>query len=194
LTHVPIFPDKASTQYAALLRTHQEQDRSQLREQTAEELPAMTTPKTPTHPFERSHSIVIAAAPEAVFDYVTNPKTWPQWLPSSHDIDCEDRPMRFGDTFHEHWSTRSGPVALDWLVVACERPRLWIGLTHMSVTGPINMSATSSMARRSSPAPCVTPRGRRRRRRKWFSGSMKKRSWVWRISRGSWNPAPEAAV
>jgi uncharacterized protein YndB with AHSA1/START domain len=137
LTHVPIFPDKASTQYAAPLRTHQEQDRSQLREQTAEELPAMTTPKTPTHPFERSHSIVIAAAPEAVFDYVTNPKTWPQWLPSSHDIDCEDRPMRFGDTFHEHWSTRSGPVALDWLVIACERPRLWIGLTHMSVTGPI---------------------------------------------------------
>jgi hypothetical protein len=45
--------------------------------------------------------------------------------------------MRFGDTFHEHWSTRSGPVALDWLVIACERPRLWIGLTHMSVTGPI---------------------------------------------------------
>jgi len=25
------------------------------------------------HPFERSHSIVIAAKPEAVFDYVTNP-------------------------------------------------------------------------------------------------------------------------
>src|SRR3954465_10247972 len=67
LTHVPIFPDKASTQYAAPLRTHQEQDRSKLREQTGEELPAMTTPKTPTHPFERSHSIVIAAAPEAVF-------------------------------------------------------------------------------------------------------------------------------
>jgi hypothetical protein len=45
--------------------------------------------------------------------------------------------MRFGDTFHEHWSPRSGPVALDRLVIACERPWLWIGLTHMSVTGPI---------------------------------------------------------
>jgi uncharacterized protein YndB with AHSA1/START domain len=106
--------------------------------QTADrETPDMTTNAGPTHPFERSHSIVIAATAEAVFDYVTNPKSWPQWLPSSHDIDCEDRPMRFGDTFHERWSTRSGPVSLDWLVIACDRPYLWIGLTHMSVTGPI---------------------------------------------------------
>ncbi len=90
-----------------------------------------------THPFERSHSIVIAAPAEAVFDYVTNPKSWPEWLPSSHEIDCDDHPMGFGDTFHEHWSTRSGPVGLDWLVIACERPRLWIGLTHLSVIGPI---------------------------------------------------------
>lgn len=89
------------------------------------------------HPFERSHSIVIAARPEAVFDYVTNPKSWPEWLPSSHEIDCDDRPMAFGDTFHEHWSTRSGPVELDWLVIACDRPRLWIGLTHMCAIGPI---------------------------------------------------------
>jgi uncharacterized protein YndB with AHSA1/START domain len=89
------------------------------------------------HPFQRSHSIVIAAEPTAVFDYVTNPKSWPQWLPSSHQIDCDDRPMRFGDTFHEHWSTRSGPVDLDWLVIACEQPRLWIGLTQAPFMGPI---------------------------------------------------------
>jgi uncharacterized protein YndB with AHSA1/START domain len=95
------------------------------------------TPQGATHPFERSHSIVIAAPPEAVFDYVTNPHSWPEWLPSSHEIDCADRPMAFGDTFHEHWSTRAGPVGLDWLVIACERPRLWIGLTHMSAVGPI---------------------------------------------------------
>ncbi|CAN5511331.1 hypothetical protein BH11PSE4_BH11PSE4_07240 [soil metagenome] len=91
----------------------------------------------PTHPFERSHSIVIAAAPAAVFDYVTNPKSWPQWLPSSHEIECDDRPMQFGDTFHEHWSTRTGPVDLDWLVIACEHPRLWIGLTQTAFMGPV---------------------------------------------------------
>ena len=97
----------------------------------------MTGNAAPTFPFARSHSIVIAAAPDAVFAYVTNPKSWPQWLASSHEIACEDRPMGFGDTFHEHWSTRSGPVALDWLVIACDRPHLWIGLTRMGATGPI---------------------------------------------------------
>ena len=90
-----------------------------------------------THPFERSHSIVIAAQPEAVFNYVTNPRTWPQWIASSHELVCDDRPMRYGDTFHEYWSTRSGPVELDWLVIACNQPRLWKGLTGTEFTGPI---------------------------------------------------------
>ena len=90
-----------------------------------------------SHPFECSHSIIVAAIPEKVFDYVTNPKSWPEWLPSSHHLDCEDRPMRFGDRFHEHWSTRSGKVELDWLVIACEHPRLWIGLTTTSFMGPV---------------------------------------------------------
>ena len=93
------------------------------------------TPKT--NAFQRSLSIVIAAPAAAVFDYVTNPKSWPEWLPSSHAIDCENRPMAFGDTFHEHWSTRTGPVNLDWLVIACDHPRLWIGLTQTPFMGPI---------------------------------------------------------
>ena len=91
-----------------------------------------------TFPFEHRNDIVIAAPAEKIFDYVTNPKSWPEWLPSSHHIDCEDRPMRFGDTFHEHWSTRSGRVDLDWVVIACDAPRLWIGLTNAtSFLGPI---------------------------------------------------------
>lgn len=88
-------------------------------------------------PFQHSNEIIVAAPAEAIFDYVTNPKSWPEWLPSSHEIDCENRPMRFGDTFHEHWSTRSGRVDLDWVVIACERPRLWIGLTETPFTGAI---------------------------------------------------------
>lgn len=90
-----------------------------------------------TFPFEHSNEIIIAGPAEAIFDYVTNPKSWPEWLPSSHEIDCENRPMRFGDTFHEHWSTRSGPVDLDWVVIACDRPRLWIGMTETPFTGSI---------------------------------------------------------
>jgi uncharacterized protein YndB with AHSA1/START domain len=99
--------------------------------------PASRAEVSRTHSFQRSHSIVIAAPPERVFDYVTNPKSWPEWLPSSHHIDCENRPMGFGDTFHEHWSTRSGPVNLDWLVLAADRPMLWIGLTQTPFMGPI---------------------------------------------------------
>ena len=90
-----------------------------------------------TVPFKHSNSIVIAAPAEKIFDYVTNPKSWPEWLPSSHEIDCDNRPMGFGDTFHEHWSTRSGRVDLDWVVIACERPSLWIGLTQTSFIGPV---------------------------------------------------------
>jgi uncharacterized protein YndB with AHSA1/START domain len=88
-------------------------------------------------PFEHQNDIVIAAPAEAIFDYVTNPKSWPEWLPSSHEIMCDNRPMRFGDTFHEHWSTRSGPAELDWVVIACDRPRLWIGLTFTQFIGLI---------------------------------------------------------
>ena len=90
-----------------------------------------------TVPFKHTNSIVIAAPAEKIFDYVTNPKSWPEWLPSSHHIDCENRPMGFGDTFHEHWSTRSGRVDLDWVVIACERPALWIGLTNTTFIGPV---------------------------------------------------------
>lgn len=90
-----------------------------------------------TVPFKHSNTIVIAAPAQAIFDYVTNPKSWPEWLPSSHHIECEDRPMGFGDTFHEHWSTRSGRVDLDWVVIACEPPTLWIGLTDTTFIGPI---------------------------------------------------------
>lgn len=104
-----------------------------------------------TFPFEHRNNIIIAAPPVTIFDYVTNPKSWPEWLPSSHEIECEDRPMRFGDTFHEHWSTRSGRVDLDWVVIACDRPLLWIGLTNAPFLGPIviqyNLEATTNGTR-----------------------------------------------
>lgn len=90
-----------------------------------------------TATFQTRHDILIAAPAEAVFDYVTNPRTWPEWIASSHELLCEDRPMGFGDMFRERWATRSGETMLDWLVIACERPGLWIGLTETPFTGPI---------------------------------------------------------
>jgi hypothetical protein len=95
------------------------------------------TPDGPVVPFERRHDVLINARRAAVFDYVTNPKSWPQWIASSHELDCEDRPQRLGDVFREYWSTQKGPVTLDWLVIACDRPGLWIGITGTPFTGPI---------------------------------------------------------
>ncbi len=87
--------------------------------------------------FSRSHDIVIDAPATAIFDYVTNPNSWPEWLAASHALECADRPLGAGETFREFWSTRKGPVTLDWVVGAAERPTLWIGETHAGFIGPI---------------------------------------------------------
>lgn len=87
--------------------------------------------------FERSHDILIDAPPAAVFDYVTNPKSWPEWLAASHHIDSADRSLRAGETFHEKWHTSKGEVRLDWVVRVCEPPRLWIVETRTEFIGPI---------------------------------------------------------
>ena len=71
---------------------------------------------TSTTSFERSHSIEISAPPQAVFDYVTNPQSWPEWIASSHHIDSPDRPLVTGERFHEKWHT-SKPASLDWVVL-----------------------------------------------------------------------------
>ena len=87
--------------------------------------------------FERSHDILIDAPPEAVFDYVANPKSWPEWLAASHAIDSPDRWLKGGETFHERWHTRKGEVALDWVVEESDRPRRWVVRTNTTFIGPI---------------------------------------------------------
>ncbi len=92
--------------------------------------------------FERSHSITIAAPPRAVFDYVSNPHSWPEWIAASHQLECPDRPLLAGETFMEQWGTRKGEVRLDWIVRVCESPRLWIAHTATGFTGPIIVEYT----------------------------------------------------
>lgn len=93
-------------------------------------------------PFERSHDILIDAPPKAVFDYVTNPQSWPEWIKASHHIDSEDRPLTRGETFHEKWHIRSGEVAMDWVVEACDSPKLWIVRAETTFMGPIVIQYT----------------------------------------------------
>ena len=87
--------------------------------------------------FQRSHDVVIAVPAEVVFDYVTNPNSWPEWLAASHALECPDRPLGTGETFREFWSTRKGPVTLDWVITEARRPERWIGETGAPFTGPI---------------------------------------------------------
>ncbi|MBX9821844.1 SRPBCC family protein [Afipia birgiae] len=92
--------------------------------------------------FERSHDIVINAPAKAVFDYVTNPQSWPEWLAASHHIDSENRPLEAGELFHEKWHIRSGEVSLNWIVRACVSPKLWIVQAETDFIGPIVVQYT----------------------------------------------------
>ncbi|MBI3700743.1 MAG: SRPBCC family protein [Afipia sp.] len=97
----------------------------------------MTAAALSTVAFERSHSIEIDAPAEAVFDYVTNPQSWPEWLAASHAIDSANRPIATGETFSEKWHIRSGEVSLNWVVRAAIRPKLWIAQADTDFIGPI---------------------------------------------------------
>ena len=87
--------------------------------------------------FERHHDILINVPPDVVFDYVTNPNSWPEWLAASHHIDSPDRPLGTGDEFQEKWHPRSGETVLNWIVTSAERPTIWIGETEAPFLGPI---------------------------------------------------------
>jgi len=76
-------------------------------------------------PFQRSHDIMIDAPPEAVYDYVCNPNSWPEWLAASHHIDGEDRALLRGETFREQWHIKRGEVRLAWTVTESDPPRAW---------------------------------------------------------------------
>ncbi len=90
-----------------------------------------------TQPFARSHDISIDAEPATVLDYVSNPNTWPQWMPATHHIESPDRPLRTGDRFVEKWHTRQGEVQLDWTVVDRVEGERWEAHTETPFTGPI---------------------------------------------------------
>ena len=76
-------------------------------------------------PFERSHDIMIDAPPRAIYDYVCNPNSWPEWLAASHRIDGDDRPLVLGETFREQWLIRRGEVRLEWTVTESDPHAAW---------------------------------------------------------------------
>ena len=93
-------------------------------------------PALETFAFERSHDIVIEAPAAVVFDYVTNPQSWPEWIAVSHRVESADRPLVRGETFREQWFSRH-EVQLDWIVLEADWPRRWVAETHAAFLGPI---------------------------------------------------------
>ena len=87
--------------------------------------------------FERSHDVVIQVTPAEVLDYVSNPNSWREWMPATHDMDAPDRPLQAGETFVEKWATRQGEVQLDWSVAERRDGELWVATTTTPFTGPI---------------------------------------------------------
>jgi uncharacterized protein YndB with AHSA1/START domain len=87
--------------------------------------------------FERRHDVLIDAPPEAVYDYVCNPNSWPEWLAASHHIDSADRALAAGETFREQWHIRRGEVVLDWTVTESDRPNAWAAQASTDFIGPI---------------------------------------------------------
>ena len=75
--------------------------------------------------FQRSHDITIETPPSAVYDYVCNPNSWPEWLAASHHIDGEDRPLLRGETFREQWHIKRGEIRLAWTVTESDPPSAW---------------------------------------------------------------------
>ncbi len=92
---------------------------------------------TGTVAFEFATSIEIDAPARAVLDYVSNPRSWPQWMPATHEIRSDDRPILAGETFAERWGTSKGEVGLAWRVTERVEGEVWVAETETAFTGPI---------------------------------------------------------
>jgi uncharacterized protein YndB with AHSA1/START domain len=87
--------------------------------------------------FVRKHDILIDAPPEAVFDYVCNPHSWPEWLAASHKIEGPEQALKLGEAFREEWQIRRGVIVLHWKVTESNRPTAWTCEADTDFIGPI---------------------------------------------------------
>jgi uncharacterized protein YndB with AHSA1/START domain len=87
--------------------------------------------------FVRKHDILIDAPPEAVFNYVCNPHSWPEWLTASHKIEGPEHALKLGEAFREEWQIRRGVIVLHWKVTESNRPTAWTCEADTDFIGPI---------------------------------------------------------
>ncbi len=87
--------------------------------------------------FIHKNDIHIDAPPEAVYDYVCDPNSWPEWLAASHAIQSPRRALHKGETFEEQWHIRRGEITMSWLVTEGDRPNAWTVEAETSFIGRI---------------------------------------------------------
>jgi uncharacterized protein YndB with AHSA1/START domain len=72
------------------------------------------------------HTVVIAATPQRVFDFVTNASRWKRWHPATHAVHgVPDRPLVWGETMVEHIKAAHRSFEATWTVTAREPGALW---------------------------------------------------------------------
>jgi uncharacterized protein YndB with AHSA1/START domain len=78
-----------------------------------------------------TQTVHIAAAPEAVYPFVTNAAQWHTWHPATHSVrDVPDRPLVLGETVIEEIHAGFRHFDAKWLVIECVPLRRWAIGTH----------------------------------------------------------------
>jgi uncharacterized protein YndB with AHSA1/START domain len=73
-----------------------------------------------------TQSVHIAAAPEAVYAFVTNAAQWHTWHPATHSVrDVPDRPLVLGETVIEEIHAGFRHFDAKWQVIECVPLRRW---------------------------------------------------------------------
>lgn len=69
----------------------------------------------------------VAVGAERLYDYVTTPALWHTWHPATASVrDVPLRPLVTGETMIERIAAVGRSFDARWVVLACERPRLWV--------------------------------------------------------------------
>jgi uncharacterized protein YndB with AHSA1/START domain len=95
----------------------------------------------------RIYSAIVVARPiDLVYDYVTTPRSWPRWHPSSLGVSgAVDHSLEVGEEVREEFLTAGRTGFALWTVAECERPNRWVieGKVEGEGAGTVTYSLTA---------------------------------------------------
>ncbi|ATL70085.1 SRPBCC family protein [Nocardia terpenica] len=116
-----------------------------------------------TRIFQTQSEIIIAAAPDAIFDAATDPCLWRHTYPACVAVERGTAgPARVNDTFTEVVAVERDTIRVGWRVDTCRRPTRWIISSRTVIAPPIaDFAATMTVSYCVAPAESGAPRLRR---------------------------------